>query len=182
MHNRNGIENPIPVNFDPDEQDRLFRVVISRSLSGLLIFQENRVMFSNPALQDIVGLTEDQILRMNPFDLVHPADRDLVRQRASQRLQGLSPPDDYEFRILTADGQTRWVRLFAASIIYQGKPALLANFLDIDERKRAQNLQREADRLRTTLLDSLPHPAMLIRRDRIILAANRHARDLGARI
>ena len=49
-------------------------------------------------------------------------------------------------------------------------------------RKRAEELQREADRLRTTLLDSLPHPAMLIRRDRIILAANRHARDLGARI
>ncbi len=182
MHNRNGIENPNPVNFDPDEQDRLFRVVISRSLSGLLIFQKDRVVFSNPAFQDIVGLTEDEILRINPFDLVHPADRDLVRQRAAQRLQGLSPPDDYEFRILTADGQTKWVRLLATSIIYHGNPAVLSNILDIDEQKRAQELQREADRLRTTLLDSLPHPAMLIRRDRIILAANRHARDMGARI
>jgi PAS domain S-box-containing protein len=72
--------------------------------------------------------------------------------------------------------------LLATSIIYQGKPAVLANILDIDERKRSQELQREAGRLRTTLLDSLPHPAMLIRRDRIILAANRQARDLGARI
>ena len=56
------------------------------------------------------------------------------------------------------------------------------SILDIDERKRSQELQREAGRLRTTLLDSLPHPAMLIRRDRIILAANRYGRDLGARI
>ena len=104
MHNRNGIENPGSVNFDPDEQERLFRVVISRSLSGLLIFQAERVVFSNPALQDIVGLTADEILRMNPFDLVHPADRNLVEHRAAQRLKGLSPPDDCEFRILTADG------------------------------------------------------------------------------
>ena len=108
MDSRHSIENSEPVIvFDPDEQDQLFRTIIRRSLSGLLIFQEDRVVFSNPALQDIIGLTEDEILGMNPFDLVHPADRDMVRQRAAQRLKGLSPPDDYEFRILTADGQNQ---------------------------------------------------------------------------
>jgi len=35
--------------------------------------------------------------------------------------------------------------------------------------------------VRGTLLDSLPHPAMLIGRDHIILAANRYAMELGAR-
>ena len=174
------IENSDPaVIFDPDEQDQLFRVIIRRSLSGILIFQEDGVVFSNPALQNIVGLTEDEILVMNPFDLVHPADREWVRQRAAGRLAGLSPPDDYEFRILAAGGKTKWVRLLAISINYQGMHAVLGNILDIDERKRAEELQREADHFRKTLLDSLPHPAMLIRRDRIILAANRHARDLG---
>ncbi|MBW2429924.1 MAG: sigma 54-interacting transcriptional regulator, partial [Deltaproteobacteria bacterium] len=182
MLNTHDIENSGPILFDPDEQDQLFRTVIRRSLSGLLIFQEDRVVFSNPAFQNVVGLTEDEVLRMNPFDLVHPADRDLVRQRGAQRLKGLSPPDDYEFRILTADGKTRWVRLLATSITYQGEPAILGNILDIDARKRERELQQEAARLRTALLDSLPHPAMLIRRDRIILAANRHARKLGARI
>jgi PAS domain S-box-containing protein len=182
MNSRQGTKNSDLVNFNLYERDQLFRSVILRSLSGLFIFQEDRVVFSNPALQDIVGLTEDEILGMDPFDLVHPSDRDMVKQRAAERLKGLSPPDDYEFRILTADGQTRWVRLLATSIIHQGKPAILANILDIDEQKRAQERQREADRLQTTMLDSLPHPAMLIRRDRIILAANRHAYNLGARI
>ena len=140
------------------------------------------MVLSNPALQNIVGLTEEEILRADPFDLVHPADRDLVKQRAAERLKGLSPPDDYEFRILTAGGQTKWVRLLATSIIYRSRPAVLANILDINERKRVEELQQETDRLRTTLLDSLPHPALLIRRDRVILAANRQARDLGARI
>jgi PAS domain S-box-containing protein len=183
MDNRHSIEISEPIIiFDPDEQDRFFRTVAQRSLSGILIFQENRVVFSNPALQDIVGLTQDEVMRRNPFDLVHPADRDLVRQRAAKRFEGLSPPDDYEFRILTDDTKTRWVRLLATSIIYQGKPAILGNILDINEHKRVEKLQQEADQLSTTLLDSLPHPAMLIRRDRIILAANRYARDLGARI
>jgi len=139
-------------------------------------------VFSNPALQEIVGRDEEAILRVNPFDLVHPDDRGMVRDRALKRMRGLSPPDDYEFRILAADGRSKWVRLLATSITYLGRPSVLANMLDIDERKTAEKLQLEAERLRTTLLDSLPHPTMLVGRDRIILAANRHALDLGASI
>jgi len=182
MYNNRKNKKPDPLIVDPEERDRLLRVIIQRSLAGLFIFQKDRVVFSNPALQEILGLTEEEILRMNPFDLVHPADRIMVKQRSAQRLRGLSPPDDYEFRILTADDKTKWVRLLATSTNYQGRPAVLANVIDIDERKQAEKLQWETDRLRTTLLDSLPHPAMLIQRDRIILAANLQARNMGARI
>jgi sigma-54 dependent transcriptional regulator, acetoin dehydrogenase operon transcriptional activator AcoR len=168
--------------FDSADQNLLFKAVIQRSLSAILIFQEDRIVFSNPAMQEIVGCDEETILRMNPFDLVHPDDRGMVRGRAMKRMSGLSPPDDYEFRILTANGRTKWVRLLATSISYRGRPSVLANMLDIDERKKAEKLQFEAERMRTTLLDSLPHPTMLVGRDRIILAANRHALDLGARI
>lgn len=49
------------------------------------------------------------------------------------------------------------------------------------ERDLRQSLQESA-RLNTVLLNSLPHPAMLISHERIILAANRAALDLGARI
>ena len=183
MQNKSGTEISSPVIIlDTDDEDKLFRAVIRRSLAGIFIIQQDRVVFSNPALQGIVGMSEEEILHTNPFDLVHSEDRDLVRERAEQRLKGMSPPDDYEFRILHADGPSRWVRVLATSISYRGKPAVLANILDIEEQKRAEELEHEADRLRSTLLDSLPHPAMLIRRDHTILAANRHARDLGARV
>jgi PAS domain S-box-containing protein len=167
---------------DPEERDRFFQTILQRSLSGLLIFQENRVVYANPAMQEIVGLSEDEILQINPFEFVHPADRDMVKQRAAQRLKGMPTPDDYEFRIITAESKTKWVRLLAIGLDFQGEPAILANIIDIDERKRAENFQRETEILRTKLLDGIPHPAMLIRKDRTILAANRFARDLGASI
>jgi PAS domain S-box-containing protein len=182
MQNSRTLKNSLSNILDPDKQNWLFRAVIQRSLSGLLIFQENRVVFSNPALQEIVGLSEDEILRINPFDLVHPADRDLAKQRAAQRLKGMSPPDDYELRIITAEGKTKWVRLLATWLNFQGEPAILGNIIDIDESKSAEELRRETERLRITLLDGIPYPTMLIRKDRIILAANRHARDLGVQI
>jgi PAS domain-containing protein len=67
VDHRDGIENrESTIIFETDEQDRLFRSVIRRSLSGLFIFQKDRVVFSNPALQDIVGRTEDEMLRIDP--------------------------------------------------------------------------------------------------------------------
>ena len=95
MDHRDGIENTEShIFFDPYEKDQLFRAVIRRSLSGLFIFQKDRVVFSNPALQDILGLTEDEMLNINPFDLVYPADRDLgsVRFRSNlNRRDGCFP-------------------------------------------------------------------------------------------
>jgi signal transduction histidine kinase len=51
----------------------------------------------------------------------------------------------------------------------------------VRERKLRDSLQESA-RLNDLLLNSLPHPAMLIRRDRTVAAANRIAQEMGARI
>ena len=55
---QNGHDISDPVLLDTEEQNLLFRSVIQRSLSGILIFQEDRVVFSNPALQEMVGFLE----------------------------------------------------------------------------------------------------------------------------
>ncbi len=46
--------------------------------------------------------------------------------------------------------------------------------------KRAEDVLPEKQRLNELLLDALPHPAMLIRKDSTVLAANRMAREVGA--
>ncbi len=53
---------------------------------------------------------------------------------------------------------------------------------NVTKRKTAQKVLAEKHRLNELLLDSLPHLAMLIRKDRTVLAANRLARDAGAKV
>jgi len=48
--------------------------------------------------------------------------------------------------------------------------------------KESEKALKESGQVNKLLLDSLPHSAMLIRRDRTILAANRKAREAGAKI
>jgi len=51
-----------------------------------------------------------------------------------------------------------------------------------NEQKKIEKALRESNHLNALLLDSLPHPALLIKRDRSILAANRIALENGARV
>jgi diguanylate cyclase (GGDEF)-like protein len=44
----------------------------------------------------------------------------------------------YEFRIITKQGQTRWIMETVTSIHYHEKPAVLGNSMDITERKRME--------------------------------------------
>lgn len=53
---------------------------------------------------------------------------------------------------------------------------------EIGERKKTETALQESKRMNELLMDSLPHPAMLIRRDQVILVANRVARETGARV
>jgi PAS domain S-box-containing protein len=53
---------------------------------------------------------------------------------------------------------------------------------DISERKEAEESLRKSARLNDLLLDSLPHPAMLIGPNRTVLAANRMALEMGAKV
>jgi len=64
----------------------------------------------------------------------------------------------------------------------KGKPAGFIGFAtDITERKRAEQTLKEKQRLNELLLDSLPHFAMLIRKDKTILATNHLSRKMGAK-
>ncbi|MHC4871684.1 MAG: PAS domain-containing hybrid sensor histidine kinase/response regulator [Planctomycetota bacterium] len=59
---------------------------------------------------------------------------------------------------------------------------LRMTLVNITERKEAEKALAEKNRLNSLLLDSLPHPAMLIRKDRTVLAVNRLAREAGAKV
>ena len=53
---------------------------------------------------------------------------------------------------------------------------------EIHRRGVTEQALREESRLNGLLLDSLPCPAMLVRRDRTVMAGNRFAREAGARV
>jgi len=101
------------------------------------------------ALEDIIG---KPIL-----DLVHPLDQDLVRSRSQARLRGGSVPLRYEFRLLTKNGETRWIDYAAGTVTLGDRLLALGTAFDVTERVKATEARLKVERklLEAQKLESL---------------------------
>jgi PAS domain S-box-containing protein len=124
------------------ESEKKFRVLTETAASGIFIHHGGRFIYVNPASEAISGYTREELLAMNFWDLLHPDFRELIKQRAQARQQGELVPSRYELKIITKNGEERWIDLTVGMINFEGKPAVLGTDFDITERKRAEEEMR----------------------------------------
>ncbi len=120
------------------ESEEKFRVLANASSTMIWLYQGERFVYVNNAGERLTGYSIDELLKMKFWDVAHPDDRDLFRERGLARQRGEPVPQRYEVKLLTKGGETRWVELSAGRIMYRGASAGIATFFDITERKRAE--------------------------------------------
>ena len=135
-----------------EESGGLYKILANSSPVGVYIAQDGKFRFVNPQFQKLSGFTKDELLDTDSLRLVHPEDREKVRENAVGMLQGnhLSP---YEFRIISKGGETRWAMETVTSVFHDGKQATLGNFMDITERKQAEEALQESEERYRALLE-----------------------------
>jgi PAS domain S-box-containing protein/putative nucleotidyltransferase with HDIG domain len=144
------------------------RTLVQNSLQGLAIIQDGRVVFANPALAEISGYTVEELLALSPEEVeavVHPEDRERVLKTMRERLAGKEVPARQEFRVLRKDGSVRWLETLATRVEYRGRPALQVAYMDITERKRAEEALRKSEEFYRLLLSSITDGCWVLDRD-----------------
>jgi len=127
------------------ESDRQFRELANHVAAATFVYRGARFLYVNTAATELTGYGADELLRVNFWDVVHPDDREMVRERGIARQRGAAVPNRYEFRVLRADGEVRWVDFTSGMVTYAGEPAALGTAFDVTARKEAEEaLQRQA--------------------------------------
>jgi PAS domain S-box-containing protein len=124
--------------------ENLVESLFNNSLIGLYIVQDGCFKVVSVQFARICGYSEDELIGRPSLELVLPEDRDMVRENAIMTLKGESS-EGYEFRIVTKTGETRTIFETIAPVQYLGKRAALGNFVDITERKQAEEALRESE-------------------------------------
>ncbi|WP_460171412.1 PAS domain S-box protein [Thermus sp. FJN-A] len=133
------------------ESEALFRTLAETAPALILLWQAEdpkdpqsaRLVFVNEEVLRLTGHTLEEIRSRPIWEFVHPLDREEVRRRGLARLQGEAPPARYLFRILTKEGEVRWLDYSAARVELQGRPGILGVGLDVTE-ARERELALEA--------------------------------------
>jgi PAS domain S-box-containing protein len=165
------------------ESEEKYRNLVEQSLQSLVIIQDGRIVFVNHQAMEFGQYSEMDILSKSPgefFRFFHPDDRPLIAQRMQDRMAGKEVPSRYEVRFIRKDGTLLWGDLSVSIVSYQGRKALQVTFIDITERKRAEEaLQRSEEEYRN-LVERAPDAILIHQGEKILYVNPEAVRLLGA--
>ncbi len=131
---------------DVASDERHFRALVEQMLAGVGVVQEGRVVYANPRLARVVGMSVAELLSLeHPEDVVVEGQRPL----AKELLSGASPPHrrGSTLRVRTPDGQERPVEVALQDTEWRGRPARIALVLDRSEETALEEQLRHAQRM-----------------------------------
>jgi two-component system sensor histidine kinase/response regulator len=146
------------------ESEKRFRSMAEMLPAMIGIFQGMGHSYANPGMSQITGYSVEELADLPFVTFAHPDFRELVVERGLARQRGEDVPNRYESQIVMKDGQERWVDFAAATIEYDGKPALLGTGIDITARKvmeehlrHAKESAESANRAKSNFLANMSH-------------------------
>jgi diguanylate cyclase (GGDEF)-like protein/PAS domain S-box-containing protein len=178
------------------ESEARFRTLAETTSAAIFIVQDQVIRYANPAARFVTGFSPEELLGRELWTLAHPDYQPPLKQSrlVSQWARGV--PVRYEIKIITRQGQERWVDLTAGSMLFEGTSAWLFTAFDITERDLAEQglrrakaeleqrvidrtaqIQAATQRLQT-VLRTLPVALVITNRDLSIDDANKAFQDL----
>ncbi|MDN7025979.1 PAS domain S-box protein [Methanoculleus sp. FWC-SCC1] len=127
------------------ESEEKFRLLSESSLVGIYVIRDGRFVYVNPAMSAIFGYSQEEVLGLSPYDLVHPDDRASVSENIARRLAGEAGMK-YAFRGITKAGEVRWFEVFGSVTVYDGRTAVFGTLIDVTAHRETRLALEESER------------------------------------
>lgn len=139
------------------ESEEKFRVLAETTPVAVCLYQGDRIVYANPAMERLFGYSAEALCRMKLWELASEDCRELLRGRGLARLAGKNVAGQFEIKYLTRTGEKGYVLISAGMMQYRGRPTGVVSLFDISERKRIEKLVRASLEEKEVLLREIHH-------------------------
>jgi len=162
------------------ESEEKLSHLMSQNLLGMVIIQGGRIKFANQAISRITGYTIEEMLSWSYEEFanfIHPDDRQFVIKQARKFQSGdESAIKHYSFKVITKNGETKYLDKYSETIDYGGSKADLVSIIDITDRiirnKAFEEMFLESEERYRTLLETMNEGLLIQDKDNIITYVN----------
>lgn len=121
------------------DSEKKYSTLVEKSNDGIIIVQDETLVFANMKFCDITGFSKEEILR-RPFENFLPLEyRQVVLRRFRRGLEkNRETPLKYEIELLSKEGINTPAEINSSIIEHEGKPAIMAILRDITDQKNKE--------------------------------------------
>jgi PAS domain S-box-containing protein len=125
------------------ESEEKYRNLIEMSPDAILIHQQGRIVYANPATMKLYGSSnQEDVVGRNMFDLIHPDFHESIQRNIKNAVHGTTTPPT-ELQIIRNDGTLATFEGRGKRLLYRGQPSIQVVLRDISARKKAEQQLRE---------------------------------------
>lgn len=150
-------------------KERRFRALAENGADAIVILTpEGKVNYVSPSIKAVLGYTEEEALQLDMYEILHPDDKELVRERMQVCLESPGIPiPGYSARTRHKDGTWRWLEATITNMLHdENINGIIDNFRDI-------TLKKERDLEVTLLMDNTEESFILLNKDLKIVSFNK---------
>lgn len=144
------------------ESEEKFRTIAEQSVVGLVMIQDNRLIYLNNTVSKILGYLPEELMNKNVLDLfktIHPEDRTIAANQLSNRLdkKKIDKMRKQSFRIFTKSGEIRWIKMNSNIFQFQEKDTILVTMVDVTKERMAEIELQKLNELKSEFLRRASH-------------------------
>ncbi len=122
-----------------------YRVVVEASIQGMYVNRDRIIRFVNRSMTRMFGYdSPDELIGRDYLIFIAPQAHARIEEYRLARLRGEPAPTQYEIEGIRQDGTIIWIQVLVSMVPWEGRPSLLATFLDITERRLAEEALRRS--------------------------------------
>lgn len=126
------------------KSEEQFHMLVETTASGIFIYR-GHIILVNSAMERLTGYPKEELLLMRFLDFVHPEDRKKAEEYCDSMAKGKGGTIRCDLKIITKQGQERWLDFSSSSIIYNGQKAGLGTAFDITELRKTMDALRASE-------------------------------------
>jgi len=131
------------------EKEEKLKIIYENANEGIFILQNNKIVFLNKKLCEIIGYSEEELQKRFFLEFVHKEDKKEVTEFYQKKLRGEKIGKAVIFRIIDFHKKVKYVRTNSKQIRWENENAILGMLDDITEQHLLQaELKRSGERLK----------------------------------
>jgi diguanylate cyclase (GGDEF)-like protein/PAS domain S-box-containing protein len=133
-----------------EDNEKSIQSIFNQMVSGLILFRD-KFIYVNPEGEKILGYPSEELINMNNWDIMSYEYKESAKSKYTEAIKHEGERGEFLYKIIGKNNEKKWVLFHSLTINYKNKPTRLANFVDVTERKNAEDKIKNLTRLYSTL-------------------------------